>query len=232
MMGTYLSIQGTLSKTKLTKTGTDISKYVENKENEPTLEEVKLALQMSEGCRLSGSILVLRVPGNFHISSHSHSRIISKLVEDGTYNFDLSHTINHISFGEEEDIRSIKRIFNTGILNPLDNSKMSHNHKSKMIDEYYLNVVPTTYIDLAGKNYNVHQFIANSNQVKANMLIPAIYFRFDLSPILVKYTQHRERVFQFFIQICAIVGGIYTVTSVILSFLINSLSILIKNKEK
>lgn len=201
-------------------------------QNNPNYESVKSALTNEEGCQVYGNISVLKVPGNFHISSHSFAQIISKLAVEGFYKFDLSHTINHISFGEEDDIKQIKSKFNVGILNPIDNTSKSNSTNKKMIYEYYLKVVPTTYIDLSGNQYNVHQFTANNNEMKANMMVPAIFFRYDLSPILVKYTQTRERIFVFFIEICAIIGGIYMVTSVILTFIINSTAMFYKNKEK
>lgn len=199
---------------------------------QPDYEAVKMALKNNEGCQVFGNLSVLKVPGNFHISSHAYAQIIGKLATEGFYSFDLSHTINHISFGDEDDIKKIKSTFKTGILNPIDNTVTRGNSKDKSIFEYYLKVVPTTYIDVDGNKYDVHQFTSNSNEVKANMMVPAIFFRYDISPILVKFVQTRERIFQFFIEICAIIGGIYMVASVILTFIINSSNFFFKNKEK
>jgi hypothetical protein len=47
------------------------------------------------------------------------------------------------------------------------------------------------------------------------MMLPAVYFRFDMSPITVKYQQYKENFLHFLIQICAIIGGIFTVTGII-----------------
>jgi hypothetical protein len=247
-MGSHsINIDGTVVKNMIDKKGNIIGKYEDSKPlaiekntpkegkhiiPQPNYENVKNSLKNEEGCQVFGNISVLKVPGNFHISSHSYAQIISKLATEGFYKFDLTHTINHISFGEEDDIKQIKSKFNVGILNPIDNTSKSNSNNKKMIYEYYLKVVPTTYIDLAGNQYHVHQFTANNNEMKANMMVPAIFFRYDLSPILVKYTQTRERIFVFFIEICAIIGGIYMVTSVILTFIINSTAMFYKNKEK
>lgn len=246
-MGSHsVNVEGTLVKTRLNKEGKVISNFVEPKAStqsesghdghhhnivQPDYNQVKKELTDGEGCRLLGNISVLRVPGNFHISSHAYAQVIGRLAQEGAFNFDLSHTINHISFGEETDIQNIKRIFNDGILSPLDNT-FKQNAPTRRIYEYYLKVVPTTYIALDGQAYQAHQFTANSNEVEASMMIPAVFFRFDLSPILVKYIQVKERIFHFFIEICAIIGGIYTVTSVILSMIINSVTLFLKNKEK
>jgi len=38
--------------------------------------------------------------------------------------------------------------------------------------------VPTTYADLSGKEYYVHQFTSNTNDAPTNGF-PALYFRYD-----------------------------------------------------
>lgn len=45
-------------------------------------------------------------------------------------------------------------------------------------------------------------------------MLPAIYFRFDLSPITVKNWQYKEDFTHFFVQICAIIGGVFAVTGI------------------
>ena len=45
-------------------------------------------------------------------------------------------------------------------------------------------------------------------------MIPAIYFRFDLSPITVTYWQYKEELYHFLVQLCAIVGGVFAVTGI------------------
>jgi len=47
------------------------------------------------------------------------------------------------------------------------------------------------------------------------MQLPAIFFRYDLSAITVKTKQYKETLFHFFIQICAIVGGVFTVVGIL-----------------
>ena len=68
------------------------------------------------------------------------------LAAEGMMKFDLSHKINHISFGEDKDLKTIKKRFRTGELNPLDKTLKSEN--SKKVYEYYVKIVPTTYIDI------------------------------------------------------------------------------------
>ena len=45
--------------------------------------------------------------------------------------------------------------------------------------------------------------------------MPSIWFRYDLSPVTVKFTQWRESIFHFLVQVCAIIGGVFTVAGII-----------------
>ena len=61
--------------------------------NQKFYEDVKLSLEKNEGCRIAGDISVKKVPGNFHVSTHNFKPIISKLVSEDHYTFDLTHKI-------------------------------------------------------------------------------------------------------------------------------------------
>jgi hypothetical protein len=233
MGGHTLNVHGLITKTKLDASGNSIGSYLEAKTGEnknevvhqnsdhnsnhprpPKYEDVKKAVLDKEGCKLEGTIQVLRVPGNFHISTHAYGSIVAKLLSEGIFKLDLSHKINHISFGDETDLRNIKSKFDVGILNPLDGVEKI-DHTNQKLYEYYLKVVPTTFVDIEENTLSAHQFTSNSNENINNNMISTIFFRYDISPILIKITQYRELFFHFFIQICAIVGGMFTVMGII-----------------
>jgi len=50
-----------------------------------------------EGCRIYGKLLLNRVPGNFHISSHAFGGFLQMILGDD-FKMDLQHTINKFSF--------------------------------------------------------------------------------------------------------------------------------------
>jgi len=67
------------------------------------------AFNDKEGCHLNGYILINKVPGNFHMSSHAFSQILPRVMRaTGISAIDLSHRINHISFGADVDLQVIK----------------------------------------------------------------------------------------------------------------------------
>ncbi len=59
-------------------------------------------------------------------------------------------------------------------------------------------------------------------------MLPAVYFRYDMSPITVQYKQYKEKFLHFLIQLCAIVGGIFTVTGIIDGLIHTSVAHLLK----
>jgi hypothetical protein len=234
VMGTNsLNVHGKLVKNRVDQYGKFISIYKEPEYQinsleassdvpQPDYELLKKEVINKEGCQLVGNINVLRVPGNFHISSGSYVTSIGRLIGENLIKYDLSHKINHISFGDESDIQHIKSNFNIGNLNPLDGVIREKKGEADKYYEYYLKVVPTSYINISNKAYDVNQFTSNSNEVQVTSTIPSIYFRYDIAPILVRFQQYKENFFEFFVQICAIVGGIYSVIG-ILDTLINKL---------
>jgi hypothetical protein len=65
--------------------------------------------------------------------------------------------------------------------------------------------------------------------------LPGIFFRliknnirYDISPVTVKATLYKENIYHFLVQLCAIIGGIFTVTGIIDSLIHESVSAIIK----
>lgn len=65
----------------------------------------------------------------------------------------------------------------------------------------------------------------SSQTIKTEGGMPAIFFRYELSPIRIQYTMSLQTVSSFLVRVCSIVGGIYAVSSIIESLVRNSLSI-------
>jgi len=160
------------------------------------------------GCTISGRIFVAKVPGNIHLSAHGKSRLPDLMLE---------HTIHHLSFGDAEIIQTKKNRGVRGIFHPLDGTvQRSENENANY--EYYIQVVPTLFQELSGTLLHSYQFTVNSNTWAVDhghAHMPAIFFRYELSPITVKFRQEKEGFIHFLVQVCAIVGGLFTVSSII-----------------
>ncbi|KAK6167933.1 hypothetical protein SNE40_021856 [Patella caerulea] len=78
----------------------------------------KMKAQKDEGCKVYGYLEVNKVAGNFHFapgkSFQQHHVHVHDLQAFGGQKFNLSHRINHLSFGQDYP----------GIVNPLDGLKL------------------------------------------------------------------------------------------------------------
>mmetsp|Transcript_71590 Transcript_71590/g.165562 ORF Transcript_71590/g.165562 Transcript_71590/m.165562 type:complete len:348 (+) Transcript_71590:40-1083(+) len=201
------------------------------------VDRIRKMIHSGEGCRVAGFVRVNKVPGNVHLSTYSHSYLFGSLYQE-TRNINISHRINHISFGTDDDISYVIRHFKgTGIVSPLDgvsqivmDQKNPNGYGDSAIFEYYTKVVPTTYIPLDKPPLHVYQFTANSNKI-ANQQMPSLYLRYDFSPVTVKYQETREKLSHFLVQVCAVIGGIFTVAGVLDSLLHKSIVHLAKKAQ-
>ena len=226
------NVKGTLVKKSLDKKGhifkMDASEINKKKEDTFTTEDVIKAFNEEQGCRLSGSFKVMRLPGNFHIASHTFAPIIKEFKEKGqNIHFNLTHTIHHISFEEQKDIHLIKNKFNEGIMSPMDGFYLVDDTQGSLLN-YYINIIPTEYEDIDGTIYRAFQFTYKQKKVDNGRMIPTIFFRYDISPMKMKYTKYYPGHFDGLINICAIFGGMFTIAGIIDSLLLK----LIKSKRE
>ena len=224
------NVKGTLTKTSLDANGKILKEdksalgekhdHDHNKEEKFTTADVIKAFNENQGCRLTGSFSVMRLPGNFHVASHTFAPIIREFREKGqNIRFNLTHTIHHISFEDEKDVSVIKEKFNEGIMTPMDGFYLVDDTQGSLLN-YYINIIPTEYEDVDNKVYQAFQFTYKQKKVDSGRMIPTIFFRYDISPMKMKYTKYFPGHFDGLINICAIVGGMFTIAGIIDSILL------------
>eukprot|EP00571_Detonula_confervacea_P011476 CAMPEP_0172303988 /NCGR_PEP_ID=MMETSP1058-20130122/5450_1 /TAXON_ID=83371 /ORGANISM="Detonula confervacea, Strain CCMP 353" /LENGTH=496 /DNA_ID=CAMNT_0013015031 /DNA_START=178 /DNA_END=1668 /DNA_ORIENTATION=- len=176
------------------------------------------------GCQLSGFLLVDRAPGNFHIQAQSKGHDLAAHMTN------VSHIINHLSFGKPFSKYFIKEgLKNTppGFLEttrPFDgnvyvtrNEHEAHHH--------YLKVITTDFDGdkqkVAKKNKAFYKppepsrayQILQSSQLSLYQadIVPEAKFTYDLSPIAVSYSKKYRAWYDYFTSLMAIIGGTFTV---------------------
>lgn len=113
VMGTHhVNIEGGLVKRRITSRGEIIVEQNAHIKQDRAFvaKETKEQLDAKEGCHMYGDILINRVPGNFHISTHAFNDILMSLMHEG-YHFDFSYKIDHISFGKKYNFDLIRSRF-------------------------------------------------------------------------------------------------------------------------
>jgi len=225
VMGSHVvDVGGKLHKTRLAEDGS----VKRDSYGVPLSDSVDPKEQMGEGCRLHGDMIVKKVPGNFHLSAHAHANLINLFF--GNKPMNVTHIIHDLSFGgqthhlaeiEEANINPLKDSVKIAGPDPSDPS-------SGVSYEYYIKIVPTMFERINGDLFESFQFVANSNEVGGRYRLPAVYFRYELSPITVKFVEKRKAFSHFLVQICAIVGGVFTVLGLVNSILHTTLKKVMK----
>jgi len=174
------------------------------------------------GCQISGFLLVDRAPGNFHIQAQSKNHDLAAHMTN------VSHIINHLSFGKPMSKWLMKKILpNTpeGFLEttkPFDGN-VYVTHSVHEAHHHYLKVITTeiepekeTNKRVAKRRKNepgrAYQILQSSqlSLYKAD-IVPEAKFTYDLSPIAVSYRKKYRAWYDYLTSLMAIIGGTFTV---------------------
>ena len=177
-----------------------------------------------EGCRLTGSMRVNKVAGNVHMT------IGESLVRDGAHihqfipseapKFNVSHTIHELTFGDKHPLMPST--------NFLDNTVryVDESTGGTGLFQYFLRIVPTEYVDKAGRTSLVTNQFTYTEKFRPVVLaeyqripghpggapvIPGIFFVYDLSPFLLQVSTAQIPLSHLVTRLLAIVGGVFCV---------------------
>lgn len=105
-----------------------------------------------------------------------------------------------------------------------------------MMFHHYIKIVPTTFLRLDGSILQTNQFSVTKHSKSVSIFsgesgMPGIFFSYELSPLMVKYTQTVKSFGHLLTNTCAIVGGLFTVASLIDAFLYHSVRAIQKKIE-
>jgi len=175
--------------------------------------------QYSVGCEVEGNVKVSKVGGNVHIAlgrstirdgKHRHEVELDDINEG----FNTSHTINQLEFGGSAP----------GVESPLTGSTKIVKYGSFMF-HYYVKLVPTNFVSLSGEKISTHQYAVTDNaknvMVKRGELsgLPGVFLVYEFNPFMVEKREKRIPFTHFITSVCAILGGVFTVASVINSLI-------------
>lgn len=157
------------------------------------------------GCRMSGRLLVSRVPGNFHIEAAHEAKNLAPSQTN------VSHIINHLSFGpsldEEFEDRLPER--EREMIHPLNGQTFSVDERHQA-PQHYLKVATTQYL-FKGKTWTSYT-MSSTNRVRQydEDAVPSAKFEYDISAIRTTISQAGISWYHFITNCLAIIGGAYT----------------------
>ncbi|EMD33361.1 hypothetical protein CERSUDRAFT_117979 [Gelatoporia subvermispora B] len=151
-------------------------------------------------CRVFGSITAKKVTANLHITTLGHGYATHSHVDHSKMN--LSHVITEFSFGPHFP----------DITQPLDNS-FEVAHDPFVAYQYFLHVVPTTYIAPRSSPLHTHQYsVTHYTRIldpSHHRHTPGIFFKFDLDPLAIKIEQRTTSLVQLAIRCVGVIGGVF-----------------------
>jgi len=160
--------------------------------------------QIGEGCNIYGTLSAQKVAGNFHFSLHAQDFHVLSQVFPDRQSVNMSHVINHLSFGKDYP----------GLKHPLDGEVKTLETGTGTF-EYYIKIVPTIYHYLKAGAVHTNQYAVTDHFRKQQEGFPALYFIYDISPIMVTAREERTSFSHYATQLCAIVGGTYVVAGLV-----------------
>jgi hypothetical protein len=126
----------------------------------------------------------------------------------------VMHTIHHLWIGEVDFSGDHGY---DGELHPINGLEQLDEQTQHY--EYHLDIVPTIFHETAskkGKDERAYQLaISKHKQAIPPGHMPAAFFRYQLSPITVRFGRERTSFIHFLTYVCAIVGGVYTVAGIL-----------------
>eukprot|EP00929_Paragymnodinium_shiwhaense_P107936 TRINITY_DN74288_c0_g1_i1.p1 TRINITY_DN74288_c0_g1~~TRINITY_DN74288_c0_g1_i1.p1 ORF type:complete len:749 (-),score=182.39 TRINITY_DN74288_c0_g1_i1:32-2278(-) len=171
--------------------------------------EMRKAMQ-GESCRIHGYFDVNKVPGNFHIGTHGPTAPsyltmfgYGREGEEDTKN--MQHIITHLAFVDTAHQTELK-----GRTAPLDGFQSP----KAFTFQYYITLSPATIIQGRRKHQEGYQFRAGSF-VTNELIGPAVFFRMDIDPIRVTYYDEETSFARYLVNVCAVVGGVYGLMSLL-----------------
>lgn len=168
------------------------------------------------GCQVSGTLMVNRVPGNFHIEAKSVNHNLNSAMTN------LTHMVNHLSFGEmgKDQTRTLTRVLKQvpkalQQFRPLD-GKMFTNSEFHQAYHHYIKVV-STHLSLGYIKFpTLYQFLEQSQIVYyEDVNVPEARFSYDLSPMSVIVEKEGRKWYDYLTSLCAIIGGTFTTLGLI-----------------
>lgn len=183
------------------------------------------------GCALEGFIMVKKVPGSFMIGAESRSHSF-----DHSF-MNVSHIIHDLSFGHEltkaDEYELEKLLHGPDGQSWHSFARAAHFASTPYVAqhnnvtfEHYMDVVLTT-VETDDFSIDVYEYTAHSHSFQSDQR-PHARFHFDPSPMQVVVTEENPSVAHFFTNLCAIIGGVFTVAGILDSIVHNTQRLLFK----
>lgn len=192
-----------------------------------------LSHRAGEGCQVSGGVLISRVPGSLRFSAQSPQAAHSfdPLMMNASHHVSallfvppLYDRSSQIEWSSQLTTHSLGAITDPGEAALRQETFVMHEQATTL--KHYLKVVPQRRVAVDGRVSDTFQYSTNYNEFRPTdlkphaadpqqRLVPNAVFSYDISPYRVVHREERQSLGSFLTQLCAIVGGCFTVFGLI-----------------
>jgi len=187
----------------------------------------------AEGCEVSGTLKLQRVPGTLRLNAHAHHVSL----EPGWIN--LTHTINTLVFAKQLNRshvqHTVARFVTSPVINdtllravaPLKEARNMHPLHGKHFEAryrhsdiaHYLKVIPSSFSFVSGEEGELYLYTANNRFNVRSGATPSLSIGIDISPMRMFYREYHEGWTTFLTSTCAVIGGVFTVFGMVVAML-------------
>ncbi|PAA87444.1 hypothetical protein BOX15_Mlig017085g1 [Macrostomum lignano] len=191
------------------------------------LSNIKEKLPSGVGCLLRSSFRVAKISGNFHITTVPDEDSSSSSSEDLAASVpSLDHVIHTLSFGSTANSQLRHAFKEVSSFTPLDNRSVTDKPEG-ISHDYFLKIVPSIFDAPSFRLFpyqftSVYRLLPSGHDHAFSYGKPAIWFRYETAPVVVKYKEHEKPFYHFLTQACAIIGGSFTVSGILDSLIFST----------
>jgi len=163
---------------------------------------------LTDGCFMEGFLRMKRVPGSIAIVASSKSHSFDPQRVNMTHRVHQLSFINPVLEGTHLLSKDKEKMFRSESMN----EKWHVSKEGHASIEHYVKVLHVTDVSAMGYVAEEYKYTSASGLVSENKeLVPEIRISYDLSPLSVTNSRRRPSFLHFLVQLCAIIGGIFTV---------------------
>jgi len=199
------------------------------------IDALKDAIQNNKGCKIHGLIPISKVPGDIHISFHNYGYLYRQLQMESKELFDklsMNHRLSSLTFGDVAynynlltkfgyDSQSSKSFNQDANLPSFENEIKRRNY------DYFIKLIPHYFNDaISDSKKTGYQFSMTSRSREfddTSEQMPIVIIHYDFSPISMVLNLESKSKLHFLTHVCAIVGGVYVIFSILNRFLVSFL---------
>ena len=232
-----LNIAETVNKIPLDSSGSPNNNHYDARYPDKLMNSIK----NKEGCFVEGYIPISKVQGDVHISFHAYRDIFSYMIEKGIdKNISLAHKFSLFNFGNKMISEKMLEKFNLQDqkdsfyrVNNLPNFEVLGADAWKYDFDYFVKIIPQVFEDeYTGESETAYQFSLTSKKKKRENegTMPVIMINYDYSSVAMKFTMKKRYFSHLITNICAIVGGIFVIFSIV-NGILNSIKEVVNQEQ-